>query len=147
FGTLVANLGFALVPLLLTLATLWGAWWYVVIHQQPDLPTAVERVQTTGVPSTTTAEPAEEQLQELGAPQQSDGVAKGEPEALQQMGNTELQKQATTAPAAAGPPAEFYTYFAITAAVLALMLLYYYWTMEAERFEVLRLLITSVMPL
>ena len=33
------NFGFALVPLVLTLATLWATWWYVVIHQQPDDPT------------------------------------------------------------------------------------------------------------
>src|SRR4029077_13918997 len=47
----------------------------------------------------------------------------------------------------AGPPPEFYTYFAFATAIFALMLFYYYWTMEAEQFEVLRLLISSVMPL
>ena len=31
YGMLLRNLGFALVPLVLTLVTLWGAWWYVVI--------------------------------------------------------------------------------------------------------------------
>src|ERR1700742_3508033 len=35
----------------------------------------------------------------------------------------------------------------MTAAICCLLLAYYYWTMEAEQFEVLRLLITSVMPL
>jgi TRAP-type mannitol/chloroaromatic compound transport system permease large subunit len=151
YGTLLRNLGFALVPLVLTLVTLWGAWWYVVIHQQPDAPSAVtvERVQTTGKPQAAGAEPAEEELQELGGSvQQSDAAAKaGEPEALQQMGSAELRKQIVAAPAEAGPPSEFYTYFAITAAIFALVLLYYYWTMEAEQFEVLLLLISSVMPL
>ena len=151
YGTLLGNLGFALVPLMLTLVTLWGAWWYVVIHQRPDTQSvvAVERVQTTGKPPAAGAEPAEEQLQELGgAVQQSDAAARaGEPEALQQMGSAEWRKQIVAAPAEAGPPPEFYTYFAIAAAILALMLLYYYWTMEAEQFEVLLLLISSVMPL
>jgi len=151
YGTLLGNLGFALVPLALTLVTLWGAWWYVVIHQQPDAKSAVtvERMQSAGKPQAAGAEPAEEKLQELGGSvQQSDAVAKaGEPEALQQMGSAELRRQIVAAPAEAGPPPEFYTYFAVTAAIFALMLLYYYWTMEAEQFEVLLLLISSVMPL
>jgi TRAP-type mannitol/chloroaromatic compound transport system permease large subunit len=151
YGTLLRNLGFALVPLVLTLVTLWGAWWYVVIHQQPDAQSTVtvERMQTAGKPQAAGAEPAEEKLQELGGSvQQSDAAAKaGEPEALQQMGSAELRKQIVAVPAEAGPPPEFYTYFAIAAAILALMLLYYYWTMEAEQFEVLLLLISSVMPL
>lgn len=151
YGTLLRNLGFALVPLVLTLVTLWGAWWYVVIHQQPDVQSAVtvERMQTAGKPQPAGAEPVEEKLQELGGSvQQSDAAAKaGEPEALQQMGSAELRKQIVAAPAEAGPPPEFYTYFAITAAIFALMLLHYYWTMEAEQFEVLLLLISSVMPL
>jgi TRAP-type mannitol/chloroaromatic compound transport system permease large subunit len=149
-GTLFKNLVFALVPLVLTLVTLWGAWWYVVIHQQPDSQSAatVERVQTAGKPAAAGAEPPEEKLQELGSAQQSDAAEKtGEPEALQQMGNAELRKQIVAAPAEAGPPPEFYIYFAITAAIFALILLYYYWNMEAEQFEVLLLLISSVMPL
>jgi TRAP-type mannitol/chloroaromatic compound transport system permease large subunit len=150
YGTLLKSLGFALVPLVLTLVTVGGTWWYVVIHQQPDTqPAIAEHMQTAGRPPTAGAEPAEEKLQELGgSTQQSDATAKkGEPEVLQQMGNTELQKQVAAAPAQAGPPPEFYTYFAVAAAVFALMLCYYYWNMEAEQFEVLRLLVSSVMPL
>jgi len=151
YGTLFKNLGLALVPLVLTLVTLWGAWWYVVIHQQLDAPLAatVERMQITSSPRAAGAEDAEEKLQELGGSvQQSDAAPKaGEREGLQQMGNAELQKQITAAPAEAGPPPGFYTYFAMTAALLALVLLYYYWTMEAEQFEVLALLISSVVPL
>jgi TRAP-type mannitol/chloroaromatic compound transport system permease large subunit len=149
YATLLKNLGLALVPLVLTLVTLWGAWWYVVIHQQPDTQSVatVERVQTAGKPAAG-AEPAEEKLQELGSTEQSDAAEKsGEPEGLQQMGNAELRGQIVAAPAEAGPPPEFYTYFAITAAIFAAMLLYYYWTMEAEQFEVLALLVSSVMPL
>ena len=39
YPMLLKNFGFALVPLVLTVATLWATWWYVVIHQQPDIPT------------------------------------------------------------------------------------------------------------
>jgi TRAP-type mannitol/chloroaromatic compound transport system permease large subunit len=151
YRTLLKNLGFALVPMLLALITLWGAWWYVVIHQQPEAQSSVtvEQLGTASKSPATAVEPAEEKLQELGgAVDQSDAAGKGtEPEVLQQMGNAELRKQITAAPVESGPPPEFYTYFAMAAAILALLLLYYYWTMEAEQFEVLRLLISSVLPL
>ena len=145
YGMLLKNLGYVLVPLVLTLATLWAAWWYVVIHQQPDVPApraAVTQQLGAGAPS---AEPAEEKLQELGSA--SDDEAKSEPETLQEMGNAELRGQGAAAPSEAGPPQAFYTYFAFTCGFFGLLLLYYYWTMGAEQFEVLRLLISSVMPL
>ncbi|MBR1209456.1 TRAP transporter large permease subunit [Bradyrhizobium sp. JYMT SZCCT0180] len=148
YGTILKSLSFALVPLVMTLGTLWGIWWYVVIHQQPDAPTAIERSEAPtplgqGAPS---SEPVEEKLQELGSSVQQSGAAKkGEPEVLQQMGN--LQSESAAPPSASGPPEGFYLYFGFTAAVLLLLLFYYYAIMEAEQFEVLRLLITSVMPL
>src|ERR1700716_1677484 len=37
YWTVVKNLLAALFPLMLTAITLWGVWWYVVIHQQADL--------------------------------------------------------------------------------------------------------------
>jgi TRAP-type mannitol/chloroaromatic compound transport system permease large subunit len=148
YGTILQSLSFVLVPMTLALGTLWGIWWYVVIHQQPDAPTAIERSQapTPLGQSAPSSEPVEEKLQELGSTaQQSGAAAKGEPEVLQQMGN--LQSQTAAPPSESGPPEGFYLYFAFTAAVLLLLLFYYYWIMEAEQFEVLRLLITSVMPL
>ena len=148
YGLLLKNLGFALVPLMLALGTLWGTWWYVVIYQQqgaaPPPPSAV--TQQLGAPAQSSAnEPAEEKLQELGSA--SADESKSEPEALQQMGSAELRSQIQGVPADAGPPQEFYTYFAFTCGILGLILLYYYWTMGAEQFEVLRLLVASVMPL
>jgi TRAP-type mannitol/chloroaromatic compound transport system permease large subunit len=158
YPMLLGNLGHALVPLVLTLGTLWAAWWYVVIHQQPDLPTpppaAVQqqqRVQETLQPLGAGAQPAaegEDKLEELGGgASRSDSATKAEPEGLQQMGSAELRGKAAAAPAELGPPPEFYTYFAFVAGLCGLLLLYYYWSMEAEQFEVLRLLIGSVMPL
>ncbi|WP_454616512.1 TRAP transporter large permease [Bradyrhizobium cenepequi] len=152
YPRLLANLGYALVPLALTLATLWATWWYVVIHQQPDLPppTAAvqQRLQDTPQPLGAGAQPVEETLEELGGGASQSGAAtKSEPEVLQQMGNAELRDQIKAAPSELGPPPEFYTYFAFVAGICGLLLLYYYWTMEAEQYEVLRLLISSVMPL
>jgi TRAP-type mannitol/chloroaromatic compound transport system permease large subunit len=155
YPMLLKNLGYALVPLVLTLATLWATWWYVVIHQQPDISppaaaAAQQRMQDAPRPLGAGAgrEPAEEKLEELGgATNQSSAATKNEPETLQQMGSAELRDQTRAAPADAGPPPEFYTYFAFIAGICGLLLLYYYWTMEAEQFEVLRLLISSVMPL
>jgi TRAP-type mannitol/chloroaromatic compound transport system permease large subunit len=155
YAMLLKNLGFALVPLLLTLATLAAAWWYVVIHQQPDVQSPVaaaaqQRMQAAPQPlgAGAGAPTVEEKLEELGgAADKSTAATKNEPEVLQQMGNAELQNKAAAAPSESGPPPEFYTYFAFTAAIFALLLLYYYWIMGAEQFEVLRLLISSVMPL
>lgn len=146
YSMLLRNLGYVLVPLVLTAATLWAAWWYVVIHQQPDAPAPSAAIsQPLGSSAPSTAEPAEEKLQELGGA--SSDERKSEPETLQEMGNAELRGQGTAAPAEAGPPRAFYTYFAFTCGIMGLILLYYYWTMGAEQFEVLRLLISSVMPL
>jgi TRAP-type mannitol/chloroaromatic compound transport system permease large subunit len=150
YGDLLKSLGFALVPLLLAVATLWGTWWYVVIHQQPDVQSAtvIEATERMRAPSAlpSPGEPAEEKLEELGGGSSSD-ARDNEPEVLQQMGNADLQKEALNAPAYAGPPPQFYSWFAFISAVSALLLLYYYWTMGAEQFEVLRLLTISVMPL
>ncbi len=149
YAMLLKNLAFALVPLALTAGTLYTTWWYVVIHQQPEAEQAisVSRPQGSQV-APKAAEPAEEAPQELGAAREADTDAKGsEPEGLQQMGNPELLKDIQQAPAELGPPPEFYTWFWIVAALFAAVLLFYYATMEAEQFEVLRLLISSVMPL
>ncbi|MDH7795224.1 MULTISPECIES: TRAP transporter large permease subunit [unclassified Beijerinckia] len=148
YSTLIGSLGYALVPLILAIATMWGTWWYVVIHQQPDAPpTVITEMNRQAVPAATadtSAAPAEEMPQELGAGADQD-EDKAEPEGLQQMGDPELRNQAQAA--YTGPPASFYNWFWGTCAALALLLLYYYWGMEAERFEVLRMLTSSVMPL
>lgn len=152
YRMILQNLGYVLVPLVLTVATLWAAWWYVVIHPQADAPSPaaiterVEQPQALGSGSTDT--PAEEKLEELGGGASSSGSSRdSKPEVLQQMGNADLQNQASTAPVDAGPPQAFYTYFAFICGIFGLLLMYYYWTMGAEQFEVLRLLTSSVMPL
>jgi TRAP-type mannitol/chloroaromatic compound transport system permease large subunit len=146
--TILKSLSLALVPLVMALGTLWAVWWYVVIHQQPDAPTAIERSQAAPGQPGTSSEPAEETLQELGsAAQGPSATSRDEPEGLQQMGSADLRNENAPAPSASGPPEGFYLYFSFTAAVLLLLMFYYYYRMEAAQFEVLRLLVSSVMPL
>jgi TRAP-type mannitol/chloroaromatic compound transport system permease large subunit len=108
YWTLIKNLCVALVPLTLAALTLWGVWWYVVIHQQ----VAVEAA----------------------------------PEALQQLGTPNLPPSAAP-PSEAGPPADFYMWYWIIFALMTLVVVRYYWRMDGDRFEVLKLLTASVMPL
>ena len=68
------------------------------------------------------------------------------PEALQQLGTPGLAP-IPAPPAEAGAPSEFYLWYWISFAFMTLMLVRYYWRMDGARFEVLRLLTSSVMPL
>jgi len=150
YGMLLRNFSTALVPLGMTIIMFWGVWWYVVIHQQASTD------QDFGAP--TAAQPT------TPAPTEDAAAASGEPEALgadagpaappssteaeplEQLGNPELLQGPLT-PAEQGPPAGFYLWFGISVAAGALLLAYYYWRFEAEQFQVLKLLASSVMPL
>ena len=139
----------ALFPLVLAIVTLWGIWWYVVIHQQAANPVVVERSLHTAVPATGTEKPegTDEKLQELGSSEAAaDATPAKDPEGLQEMGDPDLVKD-SAAPADAGPPPQFFVWYWLIVVATALLLLWYYWNMEAEQFELLRLLISSVMPL
>ena len=76
---------------------------------------------------------------------QQAGAASGPVEGLQQLGSAVTTPEAT--PAEKGPDFQFYLWFGISAAVLLLWNARSYWRMNGERFEVLKLLTSSVMPL
>jgi len=158
YPTLVGNFVAALFPLVLCAVTLWGIWWYVVIHPLADVPPSAPVPAAASGQSAPAAvgpaEPAadsaaEEKPQELGgtASEAAPQSATKEGDGLQEMGDPELAKQIASAPADAGPPPEFFTYFWIIVGLTALMLLWYYAKMGAEQFELLKLLTSSVMPL
>ncbi len=157
YGMLWSNLAAVLFPLVLSAITLWGVWWYVVIHQTADARAAAgtEQVATQAKAAETPAAPAprqaeSEQPRELGgaeAETESQEAANDESQGPQEMGDASLRGQGPAAPAEAGPPAEFYTWFWIVVALSAVLLAWYYWIMEAELFELLKLLTSSVMPL
>jgi TRAP-type mannitol/chloroaromatic compound transport system permease large subunit len=147
YAFLLKNFVAALSPFILAAVTLWGIWWYVVIHQQADVqPATISAPAAQGEPAAA-AKAGEDKPQELGAAESGEVPAAEEPEGLEQMGDPELLKQGTAAPAESGPPPAFYTWFWIIAAATALLLLWYYAHMTAERFELLKLLVSSVMPL
>ena len=75
---------------------------------------------------------------------QQAGAASEAVEGLQQLGSA-VTREAT--PAEQGPATQFYIGFAITALIMAAWSLRSYLRMDGERFEVLRLLTSSVMPL
>ena len=145
----------ALFPLILTAVTLWGIWWYVVIHQQANVEpvepvaTMVQK-QAAPVSAAPASKPeaVDEKPQELGGnATEAESELTKEPEGAEQLGSPELMKQGPAAPADAGPPPQFYTYFWLIVAMTALVLIWYYWKLEAEPFELLKLLVSSVMPL
>ena len=126
---LLKNFGFALVPLVLTLATLWATWWYVVIHQQPDIPTPPaasiqQKVDDAPQPlgAGAASQPAEEKLEELGGGR-SGAATKSEPEALQQMGSAELREQPAPRLPTPGRRRSSIPDFAFIAGVFGLVLL------------------------
>jgi TRAP-type mannitol/chloroaromatic compound transport system permease large subunit len=164
YGAVWKNFLNALFPLILAGVTLWGVWWYVVIHQQATVAPVASIAQTQAaaplaaaplpVPTAETDKPQEldndTKPQELGsgaAESAAPETPAQESDSAEQVGDPELLKQAGSAPAESGPAPEFFYWFWGVVAATALMLLWYYWKMEAESFELLKLLISSVMPL
>ncbi|HXM82341.1 MAG TPA: TRAP transporter large permease subunit [Burkholderiales bacterium] len=141
-----------LFPLVLAAVTLWGIWWYVVIHPLTDIRQEASIAQeqiapTASAPATQRADPDKPQELGTGATEPDSETPAQEPKGVEQVGSPELLKQGAPAPAEAGPPPAFYIYFWLVVAATALVLLWYYWKLEAEAFELLKLLISSVMPL
>jgi len=65
---------------------------------------------------------------------------------LQQLGTPDLATGPATA-AEQGPPPNFYLWFGVAVLLGAFVIVRYYWRMDADRFEVLKLVSSSVMPL
>ncbi len=154
--TVLRNALAVLFPLLLAVATLWGTYWYVVVHQQADTPVAAIAAKEAkpgvaapvAAPAKEVEASVEDKPQELGAAQNSVDESKtgAKDEPLQEMGTPALS-EGNSAPSASGPAPEFYTWFWSITAATVLLLLWYYWKLHADQFVILRLLIESVMPL
>ncbi len=162
-GFLAKSLGLSLVPVMLTAVLLGATWWYVVIYSQADnvaAPAAVQQLSASVAEKSGLQEPASAdglqeppsgngvqeppgagELQELSAPGGTQ-PAPDAPEAMQQFGDPSAE-----GPKVAAVPEAFYTGFAIAVAVVLLLLGWYYWRFDAEQFEILRMLVSSVMPL
>jgi TRAP-type mannitol/chloroaromatic compound transport system permease large subunit len=153
--TVLRHLFSALVPVMLAAVVLGATWWYVTIYSQKDsnpAAPAAEQVQKSE-DAGALAEPSPSGVQEppsgdLKEPpsdlQEPPGSAESAPkptEELQQLG------EAVAAPHAEAVPETFYIGFWLTCALTVALLAWYYWKMDAEQFEILRMLVSSVMPL
>jgi len=148
---LVRYLTVALVPVLLAVVTLGSIWWYVTIYSQKDnTPPAPEVTQSQPAPQESAglaeppgadslqAPPGAEGLQE---PPGAEGSAPKGEQGLQALG------EPVAAPHAEAVPQNFYIGFWLTCAFVLALLVWYYAKMDAEQFEILRMLVSSVMPL
>src|SRR5437870_443946 len=110
YGGIWKNLLAALFPLILTAVSVWGIWWYVVIHPQSDAQaaTAATTFAAPAASANTPAAPANpDQVQELGSNAQPGAGATGAAasETPEQVGTPDLLLQGGAAPVDAGPPA------------------------------------------
>jgi TRAP-type mannitol/chloroaromatic compound transport system permease large subunit len=150
---LLAALVRALVPLWLALVLLGSTWWYVTIYSQQVEPAQAVAVQQAAAPQSSAGglaeppgsgslqEPPGSSLAEPPGSAQAPAAAQGD-EPLQRMGGAAVE-----APQHAAVPAAFYTGFYIACALVLALLIWYYRNFDAEQFEILTMLITSVMPL
>ncbi len=166
---LLRSLVTALVPMLLALVTLGAVWWYVTIYSQKDnnaAPVVAEQMQKQSADAPSLAEPPSGGLQEPPSegglqeppsdgglqepPSSGDGVSEppgaAAPQAEEEGGLQQLG-DVVEAPRTAAVPENFYTGFWLTCATVLGLLIWYYWRMDAEQFEILRMLVSSVMPL
>ena len=154
FGKIFKNVLAALTPFTLAAVTLWGVWWYVIIHQQAerDAQNVPVATQVAKVATADKAAPVEEGLVSLDAT--SNNVKTKEVEeadaplvALDAAAGDAPTAGAAEPEAAVGPPENFELYFGLSSVLLLLLLIYYYIKLDEDQFEILKLLIESVMPL
>ncbi|MFC5498701.1 TRAP transporter large permease subunit [Caenimonas terrae] len=172
WSRLASSLLKSLVPVLLAAVTLGAIWWYVVIHSQEDNLAATQPVAqaeklaatapAASVPASVAAPEPAGGLQEppgAGELQEPPGSA-----GVQEPPGSESAPPSASAsvdeplkqfgdPSAVDPahevtvPQAFYIGFWIACGLTLLLLGLYYWKFDAEQFEILGMLITSVMPL
>src|SRR5260221_8121167 len=109
YAVIWKNLLAALFPLILAVVSVWGIWWYVVIHPQADIEIPVSLAQQAAQKGSAPTAPASpEQPQELGTGIHPDAGAPAEAasDSAEQVGAPELLKQGGPPPAEPGPPAE-----------------------------------------
>jgi TRAP-type mannitol/chloroaromatic compound transport system permease large subunit len=144
WALLVRSFSMALAPVFVVLAILATSWWYVVIYSQANANAQVgtEIVQmTTDIVAEKTNPSAEPQgLQEMGgdtvetAPEANDNAMS-------------LGDEVVEANKVVEVPESFYTGFWGSALVLFGLLVLYYKGFDAEQYEILNMLVKSVMPL
>ncbi len=163
YRTIGVNLLALSVPLLLTVGTLAGAWWYVVIYNAQAATEAAGPAKAASVVPAPLGMPSLAKPAAPPAPTASPGAATTE-EQPQEVGLAGEAKESEAPTAQSGPqevtsfqqertsgigqvPAHFYQWFWISTAVCGALLLWYFWGMNGEQLEILKELIVSVVPL
>jgi len=175
WGMLLRGLLGALVPLALAAVTLGSVWWYVTIYSQKDNNAAATVAAQQAAPKTSepaaaaaallepsgtglaeppsTGEPADKASGADGGLQEPPGGVEEPPgseaapappsgdDSLRQLG------EAVDAPQTPAVPEAFYIGFWVASLFTLGLLAWYYWRLDAEQFEILRMLVSSVMPL
>ncbi len=167
YGLIVQNALAALLPLLMALTLFGLAWWFVTVRNAPDttaMPAgAVEFSTFQGedqVGNSIDDEPAEpaeqtEEEQTTDSEESEDPVA--EEQTAEELPAEELAQEdepvdsgglvAADTPAAAYAPDGFYEWYGGIAIFVALLLGFYYSRMDGEQLEILKMLVSSVIPL
>jgi TRAP-type mannitol/chloroaromatic compound transport system permease large subunit len=144
WGLLARSFSMALAPVFIVLAMLATSWWYVVIYSQAtanaQAGTAIVQMTNDIVADKTSVSSEPEALQEMGG----DNVADA-PEANNAA--MSLGDEVVEADKVIEVPEGFYTGFWGTALVLFGLLAWYYKGFDAEQYEILNMLVKSVMPL
>ncbi len=144
WGLLVRSFSMALAPVFIVLAMLATSWWYVVIYSQAtanaQAGTEIVQMSTDIVAEKTTTSAEPEGLQEMGGNSVADA-----PEANNDA--VSLGDEVVEADKVIEVPDGFYTGFWGTALILFGLLAWYYKSFDAEQFEILNMLVKSVMPL
>ncbi len=144
WGLLARSFAMSLAPVFVVLAMLGTSWWYVVIYSQTnaDAQAGAEVVQMTtdfvADKASTSTEP--EGLQEMGG-----DTVEAAPEANNE--TVSLGDQVADDTKVLEVPESFYTGFWITTVALFALLAWYYKGFDAEQYEILNMLVKSVMPL
>jgi len=168
YGHIVNNFVVLMVPLMLTVGTFTGTWWYVVIHNAPAATTVGKTQAEPEVRSSAQTAPAPlEKPQELGGASDKPQELGSVEEKATELGQAETPMESTepstavdappqemeslTEPSAAAVagkvPENFHVWFWSFAVFSALLLAWYYRRMDGEQFEILKELAISVVPL
>ena len=151
YGRIIKNLISAMFPMIMTIALIAGTWWYVVIHPKTQFDEAqavlVLAKPLSGPTSQAPAKAQEEVLVEIGADSATSSRSSSSSGGLIALDadpeNADSQKADVYTP----PSSNFYLYFWITSFLTVLLLINYYRKLKDEQFEILKLLVESVMPL
>jgi TRAP-type mannitol/chloroaromatic compound transport system permease large subunit len=164
---LVGALIRALTPLIVMTVCLGATWWYVTIHSQKGnepVATVAAKVSPSGVvanksiaaPAALPKAASNDVQEPPGAATSSDEAAAAPPGAeSEEKPKTEAEEplkdmsagEATNVEKTAAVPANFYTGFGIACLIAAGLLAWYYWRFNDEQYEIVSMLISSVMPL